>query len=330
MASRRRAFTLIELLVVIAIISLLMAMLLPAIQRVREAANQLLCKNNLKQLATATLHFHHDYGAFPPARLAYKPDEMPFIGLNPELDLPSWMVRIMPYLEKDADFVHWQLTSPFADHPEAVRSKVISTYLCPTRRGTDLGITPTSTGPDISLPCGCVFPGLTMLGGANTDYAGNMGDLSPGASGLATDFYWGGQGSGVIISSRPKDGPRNQAWRDRIRIQDVNDGTMHTILIGEMHIPKDKLATSPDNGPAFDGSRFYHSTRVGGLGVPLANGPSDDVFGMGLFAFGSWHPNVCQFVFVDGHVATISNTISTDVLSRLCNRKDGRELPELE
>jgi prepilin-type N-terminal cleavage/methylation domain-containing protein len=326
--SRRYAFTLIELLVVIAIISLLMAMVLPAIQKVRESANRLLCQNNLKQISLATLHYHHDYGFFPPARLAFQPYNIPPFAVSPDLDFPTWKVRILPYLEKDAEFSRWNLMQSFGEHEEAVRRNVVKFYICPTRRSPSEAVVESTTTGGFVLPCGCGFPPTIVPGGAASDYAGNMGDLSPGASGLETDFYWGGQGTGVLISARPTDGGRSDNWRDRIRIADIRDGTTQTILIGEMHVQANRLATIPDNGPAYDGSRFYYSARVGGIGVPIAKGPQDDVNGLGLFAFGSWHPGLCPFAFVDGRVIPISNQISTEILSRLTHRNDGREIPD--
>jgi prepilin-type processing-associated H-X9-DG protein len=101
-------------------------------------------------------------------------------------------------------------------------------------------------------------------------------------------------------------------------------------MIGEMHIPRDKLAVTPDNGPVYDGSRFYSSARVGGLGVPLATSPEDDVLGMGLFAIGSWHPSVCQFAFADGRVESIRTSISSEALARLCNRNDGKDVTDFD
>lgn len=328
MSHSRRAFTLIELLVVIAIIGLLMALILPAIQRAREAANKLICQSNLKQLALATLHFQHDCGAFPPARLAFRPDDIPPYATSADLAYPTWLVRILPYIEQDAEFAKWKMTYPFGSQYFALRNKIQTLYLCPTRRSTNQALAEDSITNSFTLPCGCFFLGTFVFGGAVADYAGNLGDLSPGSSGLPTDFYWGGRGTGVLISSRPRDGGRTEGWIDKVRLADIHDGTSHTVLIGEMHVPGKKLAVVPDNGPAYDGSRFFYSARVGGLGVPLATGPEDTVNGLGLFAFGSWHPGVCQFAFVDGHVTAISTSISSDVLSRLCNRTDGKDLPD--
>jgi prepilin-type N-terminal cleavage/methylation domain-containing protein/prepilin-type processing-associated H-X9-DG protein len=93
---RRRAFTLIELLVVIAIIGILIALLLPAVQKVREAANRIKCANNLKQIGTA-LHLYHDsFLVFPQAYATSKCFSPP-----PEDAHPSWLMAILPYIEQD-------------------------------------------------------------------------------------------------------------------------------------------------------------------------------------------------------------------------------------
>src|SRR5262245_60623542 len=87
---RPRGFTLIELLVVIAIIVILMSLLLPAIQKVREASNRLQCGNNLKQIGIALHNFHGDYGRFPSS------DRVPGVNNSPR---HSWMTYLLPYVE---------------------------------------------------------------------------------------------------------------------------------------------------------------------------------------------------------------------------------------
>jgi prepilin-type N-terminal cleavage/methylation domain-containing protein/prepilin-type processing-associated H-X9-DG protein len=118
----RRGFTLIELLVVIAIISLLMALLLPAVQRVREAANKMICENNLKQIGIGLHHYHGDHEALPPGNLG------------------SWFTRgysaqalLLPYIEQDSVYRSIDFNAP-ADDPLNVtpRGTLLRLFRCPT------------------------------------------------------------------------------------------------------------------------------------------------------------------------------------------------------
>jgi len=325
---------LIELLVAIAIVAVLIGLLLPAAQKVREAANRARCQNHLKQLALATIHFHDTDGAFPPGRVENagtatvlpKPPPGGYTDGAVLFGSPTWLVRILPHVEQQAAYTNWNLRRTFQEHPSLARDHVVPLFLCPSRRGAQFAIAPTTQIGGITLPCGCGFPGETVTGGATADYGGNIGDLSPGSSGLPTDFQNPGRGTGVIVTCRGRDDSTD--WLDKIRVANVSDGVSNTVLIGEMHVSRGRLNATPDNGAAYDGSRFNNSMRAGGIGAPLGAGPDDDVFGMGAFAFGSWHPGVCPFAFADGRVVNIRVSISSATLERLCNRADGLPIEE--
>lgn len=319
----KRGFTIVELLVSIAIISTLIALLLPAVQQSRESARTSLCKNNLKQIALATMNFHETRGAFPPGRMIYRPGEP--AEFNCGRDTPSWLVRILPYLEQDNFADQWDMYAAFEDQPESVRNRPVSTYLCPTRRSAEGAVAPTIT-VEFTAPCGCSGP-QTFHSGATGDYAGNHGDMSAGAFGFVEDFYWGGNGNGVIIGSRPfcADGtPRD--WIDKIRMRDITDGLSNTILAGETHINRERINIPPDDGSIYNGWHFSFSMRIGGRHVPLAKNMHD--VDTRLYGFGSWHPGVCQFALCDGSVRAVSVNISEELLGKLCVRHDGQTVGE--
>jgi prepilin-type N-terminal cleavage/methylation domain-containing protein/prepilin-type processing-associated H-X9-DG protein len=299
----RPAFTLIELLVVIAIIAVLIGLLLPAVQKVREAAARSTCQNNLKQIGLAIHNYHDTNKALPPSRL------------GPQY--ASWFVLILPYVEQSALYAQWDTTKTYYQQTAAARATSVKLFYCPTRRAPPLLSTQfevSSTG----VPDGQEYPGA--LG----DYACNGGQFNgpivdnPGCAGAmcaAITQVTNGQ----LASSR-----------SQTSLASITDGTSNTLLAGEKHVPQSKFGQS---GPSWGDGAIYNGDfprnfcRIAGPpSFSLGQGP-DDLTGPWHCRFGSYHPGVCQFVYADGHVAALDNQTDLTVLQRLAVINDGQTVP---
>ena len=298
----RRGFTLIELLVVIAIIAILIALLVPAVQKVREAGARTQCANNLKQMGLAVHAFHDVYKGLPPGRLDYDGGA-------------TWCILLLPYLDQGVLASQWDLTQSYYVQPTSMVQTPVSSFFCPARRS------PTTTQlSSTDIPNSPWAGAITTAPG----YPGALGDYAACDGTNINGLYNTPQADGAIIIAdytHAAGGPPYviTRWRSLTRFATITDGTSNTLLIGEKHVPLNKFG-SPGDGSIYNGDPGNQNmARNGGPAYPLARTPQDPYNDQ----FGSYHPNICQFVFCDGTVRPVPVAIDPVILGYMAARDDG-------
>jgi prepilin-type N-terminal cleavage/methylation domain-containing protein/prepilin-type processing-associated H-X9-DG protein len=320
-SDRRRplAFTLVELLVVIAIIGVLVALLLPAVQVARESARRTQCSNHLKQIGLGVQNFHDTFHYLPPYRIKDR--------------YATWAVLILPYAEQQNLFQQWDILDEYYNQKPAVVQAQVPFYYCPTRRRPMLSQTGTPTGfsnghGDDRNPVGTAFPG------ALADYAASaVGTFTDPVTGSTVNPSYNASANGAIVDGESivATGSKLASYKGLTRLAMVTDGTSNTFLIGEKHVRKGFfgwIQTADGNtlwgdGSIYNGDQGQCVARRAGPGSLLALTPTASSGNL----FGSYHPGVVQFAFVDGSVRIVPVAASGDVLSRLVRRDDGESIP---
>jgi prepilin-type N-terminal cleavage/methylation domain-containing protein len=331
------AFTLIELLVVIAIIAVLIGLLLPAVQKVREAASRAKCQNNLKQVGLA-VHNYHDANQFLPPTYIRQ-------------DWATWAVLIMPFIEQQAAFKNWDTQLRYYDQPLRGQpgdpvAVSIPIYFCPSRRGAEVGLSVDNGGTDKDVPSN--YTGNPHRPGGLSDYAASHGtDVTtldgngalsisiPTAAVQPNGQPWTNL-SGMYLSPL---GTRITSWQSQTTLQTIADGTSNTFMIGEKYVRPDMRWGKNEDRSIYNGQFARVFRRAAGAPTVVTSPPAapfpivTDLADSWASAspiretfqrFGSWHSGVCLFVFCDGSVRMVSNSVDDVTLGRLAERSDGQ------
>jgi prepilin-type N-terminal cleavage/methylation domain-containing protein len=295
----RAGFTLIELLVVIAIIAILIALLVPAVQKVREAAARTQCINNLKQIGLAFHGYHDVLKRIPALR-----------GPGQDVDDAgyTWAVLLLPYLDQTPVYQMW-LTggalNGYCNVPAAAQQAMVPVYFCPGRRPNRLSI---------GVGGGNNNDELDNVPGACGDYAACSGNDD---TTLTSNWELA---NGAVIQEDVK-----------LNFMSITDGLSNTFFVGEKHVNQNTLFSSTAN--TYNTSIFNADSAAGcqrivgisptsGVSSPLARRPADP----DAIIFGGPHTGIVNFLFGDATVRSVSVSATLSVLSNAAQRNDGKPL----
>jgi prepilin-type N-terminal cleavage/methylation domain-containing protein/prepilin-type processing-associated H-X9-DG protein len=363
---RRGGFTLIELLVVIAIIAILIGLLVPAVQKVREAASRAQCSNNLKQLGLSIHSFHDVYKRFPSAGWYEWCNAIPS-QRPPSIPASAWGQNgcVVAYTDASGKAVNsfsngpvvggqptgtpwrsppqqaaaWTFqVMPFVEQQAAqnqaagqIRNTGFEVFVCPTRRSSS-----------ITLSAG------SALGGKPLDYAAPY--LGPESRDITTIKNTQSTFNGIIVPAEP---PKVRGMPDyAVRMTSVIDGTSNTILLGEKWLRPDQYQTGAWNDDHNFASSLDQDTLRVGDQPPLQDTNKNPMTGAAVSAdtnnpccdwwrdadnrspsprlgsrFGSAHTAGMNVCMADGSVRFIRYDITPALFSSLCDRRDGGAIP---
>ncbi|MFO0929181.1 MAG: DUF1559 domain-containing protein [Gemmataceae bacterium] len=300
----RRGFTLIELLVVIAIIAILIGLLLPAVQKVREAAARMKCSNNLKQIGLALHNYESSYQCFP-------------MGQGPGVNSAGWAIQLFPFMEQDNVYKQVNLTNVRGS--TVLDNLTIGTFVCPSMSlGTN---TPFKPGWD-ATQCTHQVPSYIGIMGAYPDPIGRT-------TGTIYASNYGGwwASSGMLVANQ------------KTRLSDCQDGLSNTFVLAEQSAAvggNDYRSRYYTPWGSFTQAQPINALPAGqdawGVGLtcvayainsPTAGAGANIPYG-GNTIINSQHTNGVQMLAGDGSVRFVAQTVDFPTFQRLCVRDDGQ------
>ncbi|MBY0326461.1 DUF1559 domain-containing protein [bacterium] len=308
---KRKGFTLIELLVVIAIIAILIGLLLPAVQKVREAAARMKCQNNLKQLGLGVHSYHDTYSRFIPA--------------GSTVTWLSWHVGILPYIEQTALFNKVSQTAgnyiTIGKYDIPVNNRV-ATFLCPSQTEAEKMILAPTPPHNVNLPevinnqppYTTHYYGVGGPAGVNPITAGNyiyeINDPTHGRMGKQGMFQ----------------------RTDTVKLENITDGTSNTLMVGEMSWSPGPITPSNIAGTRFRGwARGCDDPTItqvcGGIKTisNAINAYSNTLFNE--MPFGSQHTGGTNFAMGDASVRFLNASININAYRAAASYNGGEVLP---
>ncbi|QVL30533.1 DUF1559 domain-containing protein [Telmatocola sphagniphila] len=328
---RRRAFTLIELLVVIAIIAILIGLLLPAVQKVREAAARMACSNNLKQLGLAALNYESSYGLLP---ASFTVDATPGLSAYPAV-VHGWGIYFLPYIEQGNIYSQYNFKQPFVDTHFSNNVAVISNYIkimnCPSTPRMGTTFSDTYAGFPFSASVADYAPDDGINGGSSLT---NFGYPSTATLQVGSAMRPNIKGPAAILAAF------GVVQSTQNTMLAVTDGTSNTILLSEdagrptHYVNGQLIPNSTSNGfgwgdlqseygldgtnPVMGSNGYWQDIQPGSCVINCSN--DNETY--------SFHTGGANHVMSDGSVQFIKQSIAPRVYAALVTAAGGGLIPE--